>query len=182
MNFLKVAAWIAVFSSIVKATFANYIDDSEEIEVWSFRTDVINSTTNSSNAKVVYSGPSFDGHLTDFTICLRFYIHVFHEISHSFIIFRAKSPESKEEMRLEVSGNFANQFTIVDANGNEQTVWFNADAPLQQWISMCFVRNMKEEKFRIYQNDILVYSYNECLTQTSSTAESNIYPGYVYNK
>merc|ERR1712223_376522 len=174
MIFLKVAAWIAFFSSIVQATFANYINDTENIEVWSFTT----TTNSSNNVKVVYSGPSFEGNLTDFTICLRFYIQVFHDISDSFVIFRAKSLENQEEMQLEVSGNFDNKFMVIDANGNEQSVWFNADAPLQQWISMCFVRNMKEEKFRIYQNDVLVYSYNECLTRTSSIG--GIYPGHVY--
>ena len=65
--------------------------------------------------------------------------------------------------------------------GNEQKVWFQNELPIQQWNSMCIMRNMKKGKFQIYQNKELVYSYNECLTMASH-ADSTIYPGNVKHK
>ena len=70
---------------------------------------------------------------------------------------------------------------ITSTLGNEQKVWFQNELPIQQWNSMCIMRNMKKGKFQIYQNKELVYSYNECLTMASH-ADSTIYPGNVKHK
>ena len=43
-------------------------------------------------------------------------------------------------------------------------VWFDAQVPVRQWNSMCIIRDIKNEKFQIYQNDDLVFSYGECTT------------------
>ena len=43
------------------------------------------------------------------------------------------------------------------------------------------MRNVEKEKFKIYYNGNLAYSYNECFTKEES-ATSTIYPGHVKNK
>ena len=173
-SFLKLATFIAtIYLNIIKKV------DSEDIKVWSFRTN--ESINFSPDVTVKYSGPNFNQDLTDFTICFRFHIHVLDQVGDSYKIFRAKSSENEEIMKLEVSGKWDSEFQIIDDSGNLQIIWFHADLPIQQWNSMCIMRNMEKEKFKIYQNDQLVYSYNECLT-ISSPAMATIYPGNVENK
>ena len=54
---------------------------------------------------------------------------------------------------------------IKDRNGVRQVIWFRAPLPVRQWNSMCIVRNFKQKKFQIYQNDKLVLDYGECRTK-----------------
>jgi hypothetical protein len=173
-SFLKLATFITtIYLNIIKKV------DGENIKVWSFRTN--ESISNSPNVTLQYSGPNFDQDLTDFTICFRFHIHVLDQVGDTYKIFRAKSLENEEKISLEVSGKWDSEFQIIDDSGNLQIIFFHADLPIRQWNSMCIMRNMEKEKFKIYQNDQLVYSYNECLT-ISSPAMATIYPGNVENK
>ena len=63
---------------------------------------------------------------------------------------------------------FAILFKIIPAKHTalhfRQVVWFDAQVPVRQWNSMCIIRDIKNEKFQIYQNDDLVFSYGECTT------------------
>ena len=109
-QFLKVISVLAILLGKEKS-FAQ--DIYEEIKVWSFR---INNEK-SSDVKAFYSGQKFDHDLTDFTICLRFVIHVFHENADTYDIFQAKSSKSKEVIQLAISKQKAHQFRINDGKG-----------------------------------------------------------------
>ena len=171
-HFLNTIIFLVIFLGI--GTFAQ---ESKETVVWSFR---INNDK-PSDIKAFYSGPNFDQDLTDFTICLRFNIHIFHQKADTYAIFRAKSSESGEEIRLYMSKQWYHQFRLNNGKGHHLNVWFESELPLRQWNSMCIMRNMKKEKFQIYQNGNLVYSYNECFTK-EAPAKSIIYPGHAKNQ
>ena len=111
-QFLKAISVLAIL--LGKETFAQ--DTYEEIEVWSFR---INDEK-PSDVKAFYSGPKFDHDLSDFTICLRFRIHVFHEKADIYAIFQAKSSESGEKIYLSVSRENSHQFRVNDGKGNHR--------------------------------------------------------------
>lgn len=144
---------------------------SAEVSVWTFRNDNVDNKF----VKATYSGPNFANEVEDFTICFRYQILFFSPGNRGINVWTAKNGQETIHLRL-FNDKWANKFEIKSENGDRQVIWFDAEVPVRQWNSMCIVRDYKKGKFRVYQNNQLVFSYGECMTigESSQLRESNV--------
>lgn len=152
---MKVATTFMIFSSLTAHTFGQ----QESIDVWSFRQDNLENY----NVKATYRGPDFPQEIGDFTICLRYKVLYFNEGNNGIEVLSAEKDGEKLQLML-YNDKWANKFVMQTKNGTRQVIWFDAQVPVRQWNSLCLVRDLKLQKFKVYQNEDLVFSYGECYT------------------
>ena len=93
--------------------------------------------------------------------------------------FSGDTSEDGIHLRL-YNDKLANKFEIRRGHVTRDVIWFHAEVPIQQWNSICIVRNFQQQRFRIYQNNKLVYDYGECVT--NEVRDSKIFSNQVGNR
>ena len=83
----------------------------------------------------------------------------------SVFLYSGKETINNSAINLNLYEDNYHQFKIQKSIDEIQIIWFDAEVPIRQWNSICFVRNQAEKRFQIFQNNDLVYSYGQCTTK-----------------
>ena len=79
--------------------------------------------------------------------------------------YSGKETITNSAINLNLYEDNYHQFKIQKSNNEIQVIWFDAEVPIRQWNSICFVRDNANKKFQIFQNNDMVYSYGQCTTK-----------------
>ena len=153
----------------------NFTFLGQSADLWSFRSDGLSNPKVSArfNPEKVATAPI----LTDFTVCLRW--GLFHYSVATFLIiwpprYRElyynpdKNPTKflrtvprlpGQSFELNVyEGTNPNAIYIMHRGNKFRIVWFNSLSIIRQWISLCILHSMSQNKLQVYENKRLVYS------------------------
>lgn len=156
-------AKIVILLSCISPTLGEL--DESEIDVWEFR---IQDLSNNSKVKAFYStsAPQWEQDLKEYTLCFRYRLH-YATPENIGISTIAVSATKEYHWAFEISTDVPNAIQLESSGANQDEdhlIFYQAKVPIRQWITLCIVKRLEDRTFRIINNGVPVYSYNECLT------------------